>query len=264
MTEIEWLASTDPAAMLGWARSPSVDAAHKSAQCEAYRALSDRKLRLWVEACRAAAGGEAHDYVQALEDPGTLGVALGYWASRDAEDAVPMALRAALLRDVVGNPHQAVALDGSGDGLVNDWWKQSWLTPDVLVLAEAAYKEHLVDGTLDDARLSVLADALIDAGCPEEEVCLGCEGAGWERSECKVCGAVADGEGFVNHGGGCYAFDADGGGSEPADNCRHCGGSGRLPSSLLVHLRTPGPHVRGCWALGAVLCREAAGTGAAG
>jgi hypothetical protein len=239
VTEADYLASTDPAAMLAWLRGKRV--------CDPQEPPSDRKLRLWVEACRTAWGGGGGDYVQALEDPAGLRVALGYWANQDAEDAVPMALRAALLRDVAGNPHQEVTLTGEQ--------RHAWvcLAPAVLALAEVAYEEHMADGTLDDARLSVLADALIDAGCPEEEVCLGCEGTGLERSECKVCGAVADGEGFVNHGGGCYAFDADGGGSEPADDCRHCGGSGRLPSSLLVHLRTPGPHVRGCWALDLIL-----------
>jgi hypothetical protein len=59
-------------------------------------------------------------------------------------------------------------------------------------LAEAAYAERtLPPGTLDPARLALLADALEDAGC-------------------------TDGE-------------------------------------LLGHLRGPGPHVRGCWALDLVL-----------
>jgi hypothetical protein len=62
----------------------------------------------------------------------------------------------------------------------------------VIQVAEAAYDERqLPEGTLDPARLAVLADALEDAGCNDAE--------------------------------------------------------------LLGHLRSPGPHVRGCWAVDLVL-----------
>jgi hypothetical protein len=62
-------------------------------------------------------------------------------------------------------------------------------------LAQASYEERkLPEGTLDVARLAVLADALLDAGCTDAE--------------------------------------------------------------LLAHLRSPGPHVRGCFAADWVLGRE--------
>lgn len=48
-----------------------------------------------------------------------------------------------------------------------------WLTPAVLSLAQAAYDTRLLDGTLDHHHLSVLADALEEAGC-EGERCDGC------------------------------------------------------------------------------------------
>ncbi len=89
-----------------------------------------------------------------------------------------------LLREVVGNPFRpAPALDAA--------WL-AWHDGSVAQLARAAYDERLLpEGTLDPARLAVLADALEDAGCPDAE--------------------------------------------------------------LLGHLRGPGPHVRGCWALDLVL-----------
>jgi hypothetical protein len=69
-----------------------------------------------------------------------------------------------------------------------------WQNSDVRALAQAAYDNRtLPAGTLDGARLSILADALEEAGC---------------------------------------AADA-----------------------LLEHLRGPGPHVPGCWAVDAVLGR---------
>jgi hypothetical protein len=74
----------------------------------------------------------------------------------------------------------------------------AWLTWNggtVRDLARAAYQEpRLPEGTLDPARLAVLADALEDAGCSDAE--------------------------------------------------------------LLGHLRGPGPHVRGCWAVDLVLSKS--------
>lgn len=71
----------------------------------------------------------------------------------------------------------------------------TWRTATVSGLARPAYEErHLPSGRLDPARLSVLADALEDAGCAEE--------------------------------------------------------------ALLSHLHSPGPHVRGCWALDLILGKQ--------
>jgi hypothetical protein len=88
-----------------------------------------------------------------------------------------------LLRDLFGNPFRPVALD------------PGCRTSNVQALAEAAYEEReLPSGHLDPARLSVLADALEEAGCGDAE--------------------------------------------------------------LLSHLRGPGPHVRGCWAVDLVTGRS--------
>jgi len=61
--------------------------------------------------------------------------------------------QARLLRCVFGNPFRATSLDSS------------LRTPDVLTLAQGAYKERIMpEGTLDATRLAVLADALEEAG----------------------------------------------------------------------------------------------------
>jgi len=74
----------------------------------------------------------------------------------------------------------------------------AWLAWDagcIARLAQAAYQErHLPSGYLDNARLGILADALVDAGCDDD--------------------------------------------------------------SLLNHLRGPGPHMRGCFAVDAILGRR--------
>jgi hypothetical protein len=157
-----------------------------------------------------------------------------------------------------------------------------WLTPLVVSLAQAAYDDRpgrkcercgrlgdrpgeytpddgwnipekckschgtgrVEDGLLCPDRLAVLADALLDAGCPEDAECPQCGGAGryWYAGfrgprttllKCETCG--------------------DGGDPGIGDPYR---GTGRVPHPLLAHLRSPGPHVRGCWALDLILGEE--------
>jgi hypothetical protein len=88
-----------------------------------------------------------------------------------------------LLRCIFGNPfHSATSEPG-------------WLTPTVNNLATGAYEERILpSGELDPARLGVLADALLDAGCTD--------------------------------------------------------------ATILDHLRSPGPHVRGCFAVDLMIPKE--------
>jgi hypothetical protein len=91
--------------------------------------------------------------------------------------------QAQLLQDILGNPFRRVVLN------------PDWRTPTVTALAAAAYEERsLPRGTLDADRLAVLADALDDAGCTDEQI--------------------------------------------------------------LVHLREPSLHVRGCWVIDLLLGKE--------
>ncbi len=131
--------------------------------------------------------------------------------------------KAALLRDIFGNPWRPVPARP-------EWLSQArsaWLTPTAYDLARAIYD------TRDWAALPILADALEEAGCPAEVECPQCEGDGDARLDL--------GEGGVAVAG---------------IDCRHCGGSGRIPNPLLAHLRGPGPHARGCWALDLLLGKE--------
>src|SRR5262249_8421778 len=64
-----------------------------------------------------------------------------------------------LLRDIFGNPFRPVAFD------------PTWRTPTVTALVTAAYDDRILPaGTLDLARLAVLADALEDVGCYDEAI----------------------------------------------------------------------------------------------
>lgn len=176
-------------------------------------------------------------------------------------DVLNTPLVAHTMRDIVGNPWRPVTCD------------PAWLTQTVVALAQTAYDERpglecpcmrgdnprhewtgimpalwqtctrchghgtVADGRLDPERLLVLADALEEAGCPMEvkETCRGCGGAGVIEDEvgstyaCVVCSP-----------GGNWAGT----------------GKQKVPHPLLAHLRSLGPHYRGCWALDLILGKE--------
>lgn len=72
------------------------------------------------------------------------------------------------MRCVFGNPFRPVALD------------PHWLTSSVLDLATSIYEDRAFD------RMPILGDALMDAGCAEEEVLLHCSGPGPHVRGCWV------------------------------------------------------------------------------
>jgi hypothetical protein len=75
-----------------------------------------------------------------------------------------------LIRDIFGNPFRPVALDPV--------WL-AWNDGTVAKLARSVYEERaLPEGTLDQARLAVLADALEDAGCTSAELLNHLRGSG--------------------------------------------------------------------------------------
>jgi hypothetical protein len=82
-----------------------------------------------------------------------------YHVAWEAGQAEEEPFQCDILRDIFGNPFRPVPLS------------PAWLTPDVLSLARAAYDHRtLPAGTLDPARLGLLADALEDAGCDCAEI----------------------------------------------------------------------------------------------
>jgi len=165
------------------------------------------------------------------------------------------AAQAHLLREIFGNPWRTVRLEVATvyglDGKPRiDFYL--WRTPAALDLARAAYEERgrtcwscqgygtnlgsgpdrgnpscdtchgtgiLGDGTLDPARLAVLADALEEAGCPDGDLLRHLRGQEWRREW------VEGDPGLQPHGQ-----------------------EGWRP------LRTG--HVRGCWALDLILGKE--------
>lgn len=81
-----------------------------------------------------------------------------------------------IIRDVIGNPFKPITIHlgevecypfkGKATASMSlQKPLESWLTPAVRGLAEAAYQSVKDDGTLDNDLLGILADALDDAGC---------------------------------------------------------------------------------------------------
>jgi hypothetical protein len=228
MTEQEWLTSNDPAAML--------NVVYHDARPEIKRA-SPRQLRLFVEACRLRS--ELCDHIGDLANPAGLYVAVEYWASKDGKQ-VSQSLRCALLRDIFGNPFRPVELprtklkcpnrcDREGFIRISDQWFSCpvcagskivdgpcpWLTPNVLAVAQTIYEERRFD------EMPILADALEEAGCTNEDILNHCRGL----RRCVGCLKAL------------------------AANCI-CRGTGWLPMEKYPAI---GPHVRGCWALDTIL-----------
>jgi hypothetical protein len=96
---------------------------------------------------------------------------IAFWAAAFAADNVRYAAGKAteeektsrwltgVLRDISGDPFRLIPFQGS------------WLTPHVTSLAQATYDDRqLPSGLFDNQRMGVLADALEDAGCTDEQV----------------------------------------------------------------------------------------------
>jgi hypothetical protein len=77
-------------------------------------------------------------------------------------------LEAALLRDIFGNPFRRVIL------------YPLWLTSDVVALARGIYDDRAFD------RMPILADALQDAGCDNDDILSHCRGPGPHVRGCWV------------------------------------------------------------------------------
>jgi hypothetical protein len=129
--------------------------------------------------------------------------------------------RAAILREIVGNPFREVAVDPA--------WL-SWRDGTVARMAQSIYERRAFE------ELPILADALEEAGCHEESILRHLRG----RERCPTC----FGAGSVNMG----LADAI---------CDQCMDSVYVPEGGYwkgngwVPLRDP--HVRGCWALDLLL-----------
>jgi hypothetical protein len=165
---------------------PVEDEGIRTALSQAHRAGAARQATLVAR--RAT---EVKTVPATLTGPIAVALRTASWAagvSADYQEVTTQEERAhcSLLRDVVGNSFEASNAQPSSRRASSNA---------ILKLAQSGYEERrLPEGTLDPARLAVLADALGEAGCTDAEI--------------------------------------------------------------LGHLRGPGPHVRGCWAVDRIRGKE--------
>jgi hypothetical protein len=258
VTESEWLSSADPRRMLGWllsacGRSPA------PGRWVPHPGASGRKLRLFACACWRnarwvlpaaddlaavdaieAAGGELGRLPEGVLDYRYLGTAwlfadgagaARHWVENAAGgvSASPQPpLVAGLLRDVFGNPFRIC--DTREAIRWRDWL--DWNGGTVPKLARVIYAERRFE------EVPVLADALEEAGCGDEELLRHCRGQG----RCPEClgSRVMESSPWLS----AFVEAAVGPQHLPppvAIECPACRGAGWVPAG--------GAHVRGCWAV---------------
>ena len=173
MTEQQWLSSADPAAMLSYLETGSViestSAGYQVAYGERLPCCTDRRLRLFACAAALQLGAESleayGDEGERLSDP--LAVAAAWCQAPHIPEQ-----RAALLREIFGNPFRPIRTKVGREYLTDEDWKeveqwQKWLTTNVLGIAQGQYENGF------DAMI-ILREALLDAGCDNEQILSHC------------------------------------------------------------------------------------------
>jgi hypothetical protein len=101
-------------------------------------------------------GPDAMELIRQRNLHGTVTTAKPVWAAEEAAQCT-------FLRDIVRSPF----------GLLPVLQPEvlAWNDRTVVRIAEGVYEErHMPEGTFDNGRLAILADALLDAGCDNEEL----------------------------------------------------------------------------------------------
>jgi hypothetical protein len=161
MTEEEWLSCEDPSAMLHWVHATA--SPHSNQPREP---LSDRKLRLFCVSCltlsdqtmlstsrynRFAYGEDG----ERIANPAETAY---QWARRQEDYDPPRTVKAAILRDIVGNPFRLHDRGQPWLGIA----ALAALSPEIQGIANDVYENRRWD------LMPVLADALEDSGCSEQ------------------------------------------------------------------------------------------------
>jgi hypothetical protein len=261
MTEAEWLACETTKPMMDYLLRRN-DVGTTAGERMGYRA-SKRKLRLFVAAVTRkhiprSYGDHADDELplwrqaEAIAEGNVDYLSQKWWPTMPnlanaCSHAAGFTSECHLLRDIIGNPFRRYAWsaihDPAPSGHDLQFLHTGWLTPDVLNVAGAAYE------TRDWSGLPALADALEEAGCVGPR-CAECHGSGTYTVQVRNAALSA-----ANGYGTATTYSEWRG-------CRHCGGdhdrkgTGQTAHPLLAHLRGPGPHARGCWAIDCILGKE--------
>ena len=199
MTEAEWVAATDPRELLDYHRMKKhprrlrllaaacvrrvmpadmraeeiIDVVERYADGEASRAdflFARKRVRTLNPSIRPFAGLLGR--YRGLTDDAMEGLTAAIGNARLSTTQEGIAAECGLIRCVFGNPFRPVAVD------------PSWLTSTVVALAEGIYADRAFD------RMPILADALMDAGCDNDDVLTHSRGDGPHVRGCWVVDLV--------------------------------------------------------------------------
>jgi hypothetical protein len=205
MTEAEWLASNDRGPMLDFVRGTASHRKLRLLACGRCRRIlhlmPDKRSQRALDVAERLADGTATDgelyaarnpdwhipndrsQSTLLQDPAAAAETSARQAlravyqhnarwRRQTPVSVEQASQMALMRCIFGNPFLPIAFD------------PGWRTADVSGLARGIYEERAFD------RLPLLADALMDAGCADEQVIGHCRSEGPHVRGCWVVDLV--------------------------------------------------------------------------
>jgi hypothetical protein len=202
MTEAEWLVCGDPRPMLALLRGDDCGRKLQLFACacgrQLWKYIEDDRTRKAVEAGEAFADGligndarraatvGAHEVTSRFANISSLGANCARRTGHEAAAAVNAWLeyhrsrfpeatppgRAELLRDIFGNPFQPATFD------------TAWRTSTAVALARGMYESR------EFGAMPILADALQDAGCNDEDVLSHCRGPGPHVRGCWVVDLV--------------------------------------------------------------------------
>jgi hypothetical protein len=200
VTETEWLSCASPYSILGFARRRVSQRKFRLFACACCRRAPDANTRdlgetalglaerladgletnqararaereVWAACCDSPASRFLHACHGALRgNPEKAASHAVYSVARDSGEE--RAVLCSLLRDIFGNPFRPVSFTAE------------WRTDTVLALARQMYESR------DFSAMPILADALQDAGCDNEEVLSHCRGAGPHVRGCWVVDLV--------------------------------------------------------------------------
>lgn len=196
MTEAEWVACDNPAALL--AQVSLADNARRLRLLICAYLRSQDVWPLLVSKCSRRAAEVSEAYADGQTDEKALALAsksaYGAWQRSSATDgacyyAAGLAYSAChqdkyllgkwggmwhlntFIREAKLKPQAGVLRDVLGNPFLPAWSDAAWMTRTVSSVAKAAYEEcALSAGTLDPIRLSILADAMEEAGAPDQLV----------------------------------------------------------------------------------------------
>jgi hypothetical protein len=169
VTEAEWLACTNPERMLDSLEDKVSARRFRLYYCAVLRqcwtVLGEFERRAIEEAERHfdTLGGSSRPATRRRASKYERNEAAGHIVEKLCLlDSGPSSECLALLLCIFGNPFRPVTLSPA---------VLAWNDATVVRLARATYEErHMPEGTLDNGRLAVLADALEEAGCSDADV----------------------------------------------------------------------------------------------